>query len=67
MALYLSVLIKEGHTASKLHILDIFNEDIYPLTKNVPKLQYMKIPPVETIFHFLNTIFKVEKVSFFLF
>lgn len=63
MALQLHDMIKEGHSTSKLNILDIFNEDIYPLTKSVPKLHNMKIPSVETIFHFLNTIFKVEKLS----
>jgi len=39
----------------------VFNETKYPLTKQPSNFE--KCPSVETIFHFLNTTFKVEKLS----
>jgi len=40
---------------------DIFNEEQYPLTNQ--KTQTFHKLSLETIFHFLNTIFKVEKLA----
>jgi len=41
--------------------LDVFSEAKYPLTKQATN--FTTLPSIETIFHFLNTIFKVEKLS----
>ena len=43
-----------------IRTLDIFSEDRYPLTRS-PNTH--TIPSIEAVFHFLNTIFKVAKLS----
>jgi hypothetical protein len=53
-------MIELGHKTEPKKFLDGFSEETKPLTHSVPSFE---VPPsVETIFHFVNTIFKVEKV-----
>ncbi|PRP81178.1 hypothetical protein PROFUN_02012 [Planoprotostelium fungivorum] len=60
MAGCIRVLIEEGHRSRDTDLLDIFSEEKYPLTRQ--NFNFSTVPSVETIYHFLNTIFKVEKL-----
>jgi len=61
MATKLHDMICKGHEVEIPIILDVFSEIKHPLTKGTTN--YDIAPSIETIFHFLNTIFKVEKLS----
>jgi len=60
MAGCIRVLIEEGHRSRDAELLEIFSEEKYPLTRQT--FNFSTVPSVETIYHFLNTIFKVEKL-----
>jgi len=60
MAYHVHNLIEKGHATSDPVFIEILSEEKHPLTRQVVT---DKCPSVETVFRFLNTIFKVEKLS----
>jgi len=60
MAGCIRIMIEEGHRSRDAELMDIFSEEKYPLTRQ--NFNFQLVPSVETIYHFLNTIFKVEKL-----
>lgn len=60
MAHHLHAQIVAGHKVIEPKMIDIFSEVRHPLTHHAV---VDRPPSVETTFHFLNTIFKVEKLS----
>ncbi len=63
MALAINEMIDNGHKQETMSFIEIFSEEKYPLTRNIDMNTFKSVPSVETIFHFMNTIFKVERVS----
>jgi len=61
MALYLHKLIENGNKVSHKKTIEIFDETIYPIT-SATKEEILAVPSEESIFHFVNTIFKVQKL-----
>ena len=60
MAGCIRIMIEEGHRSRDTELMDVFSEEKFPLTRQ--NFNFSSVPSVETIYHFLNTIFKVEKL-----
>eukprot|EP01117_Protostelium_nocturnum_P007938 TRINITY_DN2834_c0_g1_i1.p1 TRINITY_DN2834_c0_g1~~TRINITY_DN2834_c0_g1_i1.p1 ORF type:complete len:946 (+),score=308.37 TRINITY_DN2834_c0_g1_i1:367-3204(+) len=60
MAGCIRLMIELGHNKREGELMEIFSEERYPLTRQ--NFNFTIVPSVETIYHFLNTIFKVEKL-----
>jgi len=61
MAIAIQFHIKAGHETEKKHFLDIFSEEKHPFQRAPANLA--EVPDWKTIYKFLSTIFKAEKLS----
>jgi len=53
--------IETGTKSETKILIDVFSEELFPLTKPPP--DFNVLPSIETITHFINTVFKVEKLT----
>jgi hypothetical protein len=60
MAVFIHDMLRHGSLVHDKKVIDIFDEAQHPFTSD--PITSNRLPNVETIFHFINTIFKVQKL-----